>query len=137
MSLGLGRARIVLPLPVLADPITGLDVGASQCGEVRLCWDRDGRRWALHIAVWAEPAQGLDPTPIMAVDEAAINLKAVAIQTPGGFAVTVINGRLAQLLKHLRNSAVARLASWSSNAPGLAAEAQAGQSPEEGPFRGG
>ena len=110
LSLGRGRARIVLPLPVLTDPATGLVVPASEWGELRLCWDRDGRRWALHIAVPTVPAPALDQSRIMAVDEGIINPMTLAVQTSDGFAVTVINGRHARSVKHRRNTAVAHIA---------------------------
>ena len=110
LSFGRGRARIVLPLPVLADPATGLDVPPADWGELRLCWDRDGRRWALHIAVPTQPAPALDPARVMGVDEGIINPMTIAVATPQGFDVTVINGRHARSVKHRRNTAVAHLA---------------------------
>lgn len=110
LSLGRGRARIVLALPVLTDPDTKLPVPASEWGEVRLCWDRDGRRWALHIAVPTVPAPVLDRSRIMGVDEGIINSMTLAVAASDGFAVTVINGRHARSLKHRRNTTVAHLA---------------------------
>ena len=85
LSLGRGRARIVLPLPTLLDPATGLDVPPADWGELRLCWDRDGRRWALHIAADTQPAPALDPIRVMGVDEGIINPMTIAVQTPDGF----------------------------------------------------
>src|ERR1035437_9215700 len=85
LSLGRGRARIVLPLSTLLDPATGLDVPPADWGELRLCWDRDGRRWALHIAVPTQPAPALDPIRVMGVDEGIINPMTIAVQTPDGF----------------------------------------------------
>jgi putative transposase len=85
LSLGRGRARIVVPLPTLLDPATGLDVPPADWGELRLCWDRDGRRWALHIAADTQPAPALDPIRVMGVDEGIINPMTIAVQTPDGF----------------------------------------------------
>ena len=110
MSLGRGRARIVLLLPTLLDPATGLDVPPADWGELRWCWDRDGRRWALHIAVPAQRAPALDPIRVMGVDEGVINPMTIGVQTLDGFDVTVINGRHARWLGHRWNTAVARLA---------------------------
>lgn len=110
LSLGRGRARIILPLPVLTDPATGLVVPASEWGGMRLCWDRDGRRWAMHIAVPTVPAPALDRSRIMGVDEGIINSMTLAVATSDGFAVTVINGRHARSIKHRRNTKVAHLA---------------------------
>jgi putative transposase len=84
LSLGRGRARVILPLPVLIDPATGLVVPASQWGGMRLCWDRDGRRWALHIAVPTVPAPALDQSQIMGVDEGIINPMTLAVATSRG-----------------------------------------------------
>ena len=75
-----------------------------------MCWDRDGRRWALRIAVPTRPAQALDPARVMGVDEAIINPMTIAVQAPDGFAVTVISGRPARSVGHRRNTAVAHLA---------------------------
>jgi putative transposase len=110
LSLGRGRARIVLPLPALLDPVTGLDVPPADWGELRLCWDRDGCRWALRIAVPTRLARALDPARVMGVDEAIINPMMIAVQTPDGFDVTVISGRPARSVGHRRNTAVAHLA---------------------------
>jgi transposase len=46
----------------------------------------------------------------MGVDEGIINPMTIAVATPQGFDVTVINGRHARSVKHRRNTAVAHLA---------------------------
>jgi putative transposase len=120
LSLGLKRARIRLKAPELTDPLTGQAVPVALWGEIKLCWDRDARQWALHIAVPSSipvrpaPAAAIDPEKLVAIDEGIINPMTVARKTEGGFEVTVINGRAARAIKDRRNRSVAQLRSLMS-----------------------
>ena len=109
LSLGRGRTAIRVPLPIVTNPVTGDPVNPELWGEIRLCWDRDARRWALHIAYQSAVLPVLDPATRIAIDEGIINPMTVAVKTPDGFEVTVINGRSARAVKHRRNTAVASL----------------------------
>jgi len=114
LSYGKGRERILLPLPEIVDPLTGLVVPPSEWGEVRLCWDRQARAWALHVnykthAFAALPrGDRLDPgTVVVSVDPGVINPVTVAVPDgEGGFDVTVVNGRSIRSIKRLRNKKV-------------------------------
>ncbi len=112
LSLSLGRAdgRLLLPVPSVVDARTGQPVPCDAWGEIELCWDRDNRRWALHISYpteWAVPV--LDPAIVVGVDEGIINPMTLAVKTDDGYAVTVINGRAARAVKHRRNTSVAKV----------------------------
>ncbi len=48
LSLGRGRSPIGLHLPKVEDR-TG-EVPVARWGEIQLCWDRDGRRFSLHLS---------------------------------------------------------------------------------------
>ena len=111
LSLSLGRAdgRILLPVPTVVDARTGEQVPPQCWGDIELCWDRDNRRWSLHIAYptqWTAPV--LDPTKVAAIDEGIINPMTLAVETDEAFEVTVINGRAARAVKHRRNTSVAK-----------------------------
>ncbi|MHB8190253.1 MAG: hypothetical protein ACYDHP_07530, partial [Ferrimicrobium sp.] len=45
LSLGRGRPRIDLPVPVVLDSATGEEVCTDLWGEMQLCWDPDNRRF--------------------------------------------------------------------------------------------
>jgi len=117
LSYGKGRERIVLDLPEFTDPLTGLMVPSSEWGEIRLCWDRQARAWALHVnykthAFTALPrGDRLDPgTVVVSVDPGVINPVTVAVPDgAGGFDVTVVNGRSIRSIKRLRNKKVREL----------------------------
>lgn len=111
LSLGRGRPGLLLPSPSVSEPAGNAAVPMEQWGQMQLCWDRDARQWALHIAVPTAAPPGLDPTKVLAIDEGIINPMTVAVATPKGFEVTVINGRAARAVKHRRNAAVSALRS--------------------------
>lgn len=110
MSLGRGRPPIVVKQPVITDPATGEIVDPSQWGGLRLCWDRMGRSWSVHIAVPTQTPPPGNPDIIMAIDEGIINPMTTAIETDDAYVVEVINGRHARAIKHYRNTRVAKLA---------------------------
>jgi putative transposase len=120
LSLGVRRARIRLKIPDLFDPLTQLAVPVSLWGEIKLCWDRDAKRWSLHIAVPSSiairpaPAMVIPPEKTGAIDEGIINPMTIARKTEEGFEVTVINGRAARAIKDRRNRSVAQLRSLMS-----------------------
>lgn len=109
LSLGRGRPRISLAVPVVTEPATGKTVPVACWGEIKLCWDRDSRAWSLHIAVPTNAPPKLDPAKVLAIDEGIINPMTTAVQTAEGFEVTIINGRHARAIKRRRNVAVAGL----------------------------
>lgn len=95
LSLGKSRERIVLPVPEFADR-SGLVVAPDRWGEMKLCWDRAARGWALHISYRclddslpsaSGPAAG-DRTDeavrlvTLAVDEGIINSMTLATVAP-------------------------------------------------------
>src|SRR5699024_7555960 len=80
MSLGRGRPPIVVKQPVITDPATGEIVDPSQWGGLRLCWDRMGRSWSVHIAVPTQTPPPGNPDIIMAIDEGIINPMTTAIE---------------------------------------------------------
>jgi putative transposase len=120
LSLGIKRARIRIRLPEIIDPLTGLAVPVMLWGEIKLCWDRDFRRWSLHIAVPCSIPIRPAPPPVIAtektvtIDEGIINPMTIARKTDDGFEVTVINGRAARAIKDRRNRSVAQLRSLMS-----------------------
>jgi putative transposase len=120
LSLGARRPRIRLKAPEVMDPVSELAVPVALWGEIKLCWDRDARRWSLHIAVPSSislrpaPAAVIGPEKLVAIDEGIINPMTVARKTEGGFEVTVINGRAARAIKDRRNRSVAQLRSLMS-----------------------
>ena len=109
LSMGRGRAPILLPLPQITDPKTKELVEPRYWGEIRLCWDIQARRFSLHIAVPTQKPVALDPGKTIAIDPGIINPMTLAVATNTGFAVTVINGRAARAIKHRRNTTVAAL----------------------------
>ncbi|WP_432935560.1 zinc ribbon domain-containing protein [Streptomyces sp. CA-106131] len=116
LSLGRGRGRIVLPLPEVRSR-DGRPVSPGDWGEIRLCWDRNGRSWSLHIAYSAPgdalpaPVEGR-PTVTVAIDEGVINPMTLPAPLPdGSMKVLVLNGRQGRSVKRYRNKAVARLTS--------------------------
>ncbi|WP_164836021.1 zinc ribbon domain-containing protein [Actinacidiphila soli] len=116
LSLGRGRDRIVLALPQVTSR-DGRPVGPASWGEIRLCWDRNARSWALHIA-YSTPGDALPgpaadrPTVTVAIDEGVINPMTLAAPLPdGSMSVLVINGRAGRAAKRQRNKTVAKLTS--------------------------
>lgn len=125
LSLGKSRERIVLPVPEFADRF-GLVVTPDRWGEMKLCWDRAARAWALHISYRclddslpsaSGPAardrtdEAVRPVTI-AVDEGIINPMTLATVAPdGGYEALVLNGRRARAVKQARNRGTAQLQS--------------------------
>jgi len=109
MSLGRADGRIIVRLPEVADLATGQPIPPEVWGTIKLCWDRQARRWALHIAVPTDPPPELDPSNVLAIDEGIINPMTLATETEDAYQVTVINGRHARAVKRRRNKAVAGL----------------------------
>lgn len=115
LSFGRGRPPIWLPLPEIVDPPTGRHVSHHQWGEIKLCWDRDGRRWSLHIAVPTTLAPQLDASRVCAIDEGIINPVTLAAyatdstDTQPIIDVTVVNGRELRAVKRDRNKAVGQI----------------------------
>ncbi|MHB8319117.1 MAG: hypothetical protein ACYDEP_07820 [Acidimicrobiales bacterium] len=72
LSLGRGRPRIDLPIPVLLDSATGEPVSLELWGEIQLCWDQDARRFSLRIPYQTERTGSLGDA-VTAVDEGIIN----------------------------------------------------------------
>jgi putative transposase len=116
LSLGRGRAPILVPIPLVTDPATGVPVLPGAWGEIRLCWDIDARSWTLHIAVPTTAPPPLDPDKIVAIDEGIINPLTLAAYAPDSTTaapvidVTVINGREARAIKRRRNKTIGALA---------------------------
>lgn len=109
LSFGKGHKRIALPLPEIADPKTGEILPSERWGSMQLCWDRNARKWSLHISVpTPKPPQG-NPDIIAAIDEGIINPMTVAIETEDSYDVLVVNGRHARAVKHYRNTRIATL----------------------------
>lgn len=110
LSLGRGRPRIGVGLPVVMDSANGQPVAPALWGEIRLCWNRDARTHELHIAYRTAAAiPALDPDQLVAIDEGIINPMTLATVTAAGIEITVINGRHARALKHRRNTDAAAL----------------------------
>ncbi|QGV80195.1 RNA-guided endonuclease InsQ/TnpB family protein [Streptomyces ficellus] len=122
LSLGRGRRRITVPLPVFTDR-EGVVVDPGRWGEITLCWDGDARMWALHVSYRSSvgtapdsPAgRGEERVVTVAVDEGVINPLTLVHRAPDGVhEVTVINGRSGRSIKRGRNKAVGRLSSMMS-----------------------
>lgn len=109
LSFGKGHKRIALPLPEIADPKTGEILPSERWGSMQLCWDRNARKWSLHISVpTPKPPQG-NPDIIAAIDEGVINPMTVAVEAEDSYDVLVVNGRHARAVKHYRNTRIATL----------------------------
>ncbi|MDA8400513.1 MAG: transposase [Actinomycetota bacterium] len=109
LSLGRGRPPIVGALPNVEDSATGEAVPVSRWGEIQLCWDKDNRRFSLHIPYKTE-RQGSDGEAVTAIDEGVINPMALAtFLDDRTIDVTIINGREARAIKRQRNKAVGAL----------------------------
>jgi putative transposase len=111
LSLGRGRPRLLLEMPEIYDSATGQRVSPELWGELQLCWDRDNRRWSLHIPYGtSRPAPALDAGNVTAVDEGIINSMALATWVDDStIDVTIINGREGRAMKRLRNKSVGSL----------------------------
>ncbi len=111
LSYGRGRERIILPLPMFTDPLTGVVVPPGAWGEIKLCWDRAERAWYLHVAYKTQAFNALPQgdlldsvTVVVAVDPGIINSMTLAAPDgAGGFNVLVINGREIRSMKRYRN----------------------------------
>ncbi len=110
LSLGRGRSGISLKMPRVVDSATGCAVHPSLWGEIKLCWDRDGRYWELHIAYQIPQQQPKGQSgSVVAIDEGIINPMALAAQNDdGSIDVLVINGREGRSIKRRRNKSVAK-----------------------------
>ena len=78
-------------------------------GEIQLCWDRDARRFSLHIPykTLREVSAG---GAVTAIDEGIINSMALATWVDEKTVdVTVINGREGRSIKRQRNKAIGQL----------------------------
>ena len=114
LSLGRGRPGIVLEVPTVVCSASGQVVPPNRWGEVQLCWDRDNRRWSLHIPykrqVTSLPLLPDDGGNVTAVDEGIINSMALATWADEHtIDVTVINGREGRAIKRHRNKSVGDL----------------------------
>ncbi|MGC8626150.1 MAG: zinc ribbon domain-containing protein [Acidimicrobiales bacterium] len=111
LSLGRGRPRLLVDIPDVHSSATGQQVPPELWGEVQLCWDRDNRRWSLHVPYGTE-AVASPPRPgnVTAVDEGIVNPMVLATWADERtIDVTVINGREGRAIKRLRNKAVCSL----------------------------
>lgn len=109
LSFGKDHERIVLRMPEIRDPKTHALVPVERWGAMRLCWNRNGRRWSLHVSVPTECPKKGDGDIIAAIDEGVINPMAVAVETKDAYEVLVVNGRHARAVKHYRNTRIASL----------------------------
>jgi IS605 OrfB family transposase len=112
LSFGRGNARIILPVPFIADQRTGEVIDPASWGEMKLCWDMNARKFRLHIAVkQVSPRPVLCPAKLLVSDEGIINAHTTAVKLPNGnFEVSVVVGRYARAVKHRRNKAHSELA---------------------------
>ena len=107
LSLGRGRSPIVLHLPKVEDRTGGVPV--ARWGEIQLCWDRDGRRFSLHLS-YDTSRPVLTGGKLAASDEGIINPMAVATrEDDGSYHVLVVNGREGSAIKRLGNKEVGDL----------------------------
>jgi putative transposase len=121
LSLGRGRAGIIVPLPTVEDSLLSTEnnpvlLDPALWGEIQLCWNIQARQWSLHIAYQSVTPLELDPTKIMAIDPGIINPMTTAVATNFGYEVVIVNGREARWLKQTRNKGVAALTSRMSKA---------------------
>ena len=108
LSLGRGRSRIGLTMPVVWDSGTNEAVQAELWGEVQLCWNKDSRLWTLHIPYATSRAVSCGSNAT-AIDEGIINSMTLATWSDERtISVTVINGR-GRATKRSRNKAVGSL----------------------------
>jgi putative transposase len=109
LSLGRGRPRIDLAIPTVLDSATGEEVDPELWGEMQLCWDRDNRRFSLHIPYETHRDFSAGDA-VSAIDEGIINSMALAtwVDTTT-IDITIINGREARAIKRQRNKAVGQL----------------------------
>jgi putative transposase len=106
LSLGRSRPRIDLPIPEIFDPETGEQVPFEHWGEIQLCWDKDARRWSLHIPYETE-RECSSGQNVTAIDEGIINSMALATWVDDKtIDVTIINGREARGIKRQRNKSI-------------------------------
>jgi putative transposase len=109
LSLGRSRPRIDLPIPEIFDPETGEQVAFEHWGEIQLCWDKDARRWSLHISYETE-RECSSGQNVTAIDAGVVNSMALATWVDDKtIDVTVVNGREGRAIKRQRNKSVGRL----------------------------
>ncbi|MHB8319955.1 MAG: RNA-guided endonuclease InsQ/TnpB family protein [Acidimicrobiales bacterium] len=109
LSLGRGRPRIDLPLPIISDSATGAGVPSEMWGEIQLCWDQDARKFSLHIPYRTERTGSLGQG-VTAIDEGIINPMTLATWVDNKtIDITIINGREARAVKRQRNKSVGKL----------------------------
>ncbi len=90
LSLGRGRPRIDLPIPVILDSATGDPVPPEMWGKIQLCWDQDALKFLLHIPYQSEGTSSVGQG-MAAIDE------------------SITNGREARAVKRQRNKSVGEL----------------------------
>jgi len=109
LSLGRGRAGIVLAMPAITGSATGEPVPPDLWGEIQLCWDRDDRQFSLHIS-YTTAREVSTGEAITAIDEGIINPMALATWVNDKtIDVTIVNGREGRALKRGRNKSVGAL----------------------------
>lgn len=109
LSLGRGRPRIDLPIPIVSDSATGEPVSSEMWGESQLCWDQDARMFSLRIP-YQTKRTGSTGDAVTAIDEGIINPMALATWVDEkAIDVTIINGREARAVKRQRNKSVGKL----------------------------
>jgi putative transposase len=98
-------------MPEISGPATGQQVPPELWGEIHLCWDRDNRRWSLHVPYETSlPAPAPGACNVTAVDEGIISSMALATWADDStIDVTIINGREGRAIKRLRNKSVGSL----------------------------
>ena len=109
LSLGRGRPRIDLPIPVVSDSATGKPVPPKLWGEIQLCWDQDARQFSLRIP-YQTKRTGSSGGAVTAVDEGVINPMTLATWADDKIIkITIINGREARAIKRQRNKSVGKI----------------------------
>jgi len=117
LALGFGRGRkdILLPLPIVIDPLTGQHVPPSRWGEIQLCWNRNARTWFLHISyrtdAWGAVPQAMpdengvysEGTVTIAIDEGLKVAMAVACKQGNVLEILIVNGKELSSTKRYRN----------------------------------
>ncbi|MHB8264143.1 MAG: RNA-guided endonuclease InsQ/TnpB family protein [Acidimicrobiales bacterium] len=109
LSLGRGRPRIDLPVPVLLDGSLQEPVSPEMWREIQLCWDQDARQFSLRIP-YQTIRTGSVGDAVTAIDEGIINPMTLATWVDDKTVdVTIINGREARAVKRQRNKSVGQL----------------------------
>jgi transposase len=115
LGFGKGQKDIVLPLPVVIDPLTGLYVPPKMWGEILLCWNCKARTWYLHVtyrteafgkvpqAVPDENGNYPEGTVTIAIDEGLKVAMAVACKQGDVLEILLMNGKDLSSTKRYRN----------------------------------